>query len=409
MVPVRLFSELGEGMRIALEAVRTHKLRSALATLGIVIGVFTVTAMATAVAGLTTAFTNSISAIGSDVLYIQRFSWGPSEDWWKIRARQPITIAQARRFAERASMVEHVSYETQTQATVSFRERSASNVMVSGNVAASSRVHNVELAEGRYLTEAEVDGVRPVCVLGSALAENLFPQGGSLGEWVRINDSRYQVVGVGAKVGDFAFADLDNQVTIPLTRLASDLLLNPEVGISVKVGDPDRMEEVEEELRWVMRAVRKVPLGEDDDFNINSQAAILETFGQFTAIAGSAGLFITGLSLFVGGIGIMNVMFVSVTERTQEIGVRKALGAKYRAILGQFLMESATICVLGGLLALGLAWAATLVARQWLPVQISPLIATLALSVSAVTGLIAGFLPAHRAARLKPVDALRAE
>ncbi|MFT4640617.1 MAG: putative ABC transport system permease protein [Verrucomicrobiales bacterium] len=406
---MRLFLEFTEGLRIALEAVRTNKLRSALATLGIVIGVFTVTLMATAITGLTTAFTNSIAAIGTDVLYIQRFNWGPTEEWWKIRARRPITMDQGQRLAERATMAQAVSFESGTRATVKYEDRTASSVMVTGKIAESGIVSSVVMEEGRFLSEAEVDGARPVCVLGSTLAENLFPYGGSLGEWIRIKNSRYQVIGVVEKVGGFAFADLDNQVTVPLTRLASDLVQNPEVTIAVKIGDPTLLDEAQEELRWIMRTVRKVPLGEDDDFSINNQQSLLDTFGKFTAVAGSAGLFITGLSLFVGGIGIMNVMFVSVTERTQEIGVRKALGAKYRAILTQFLLEAATICVFGGLLALALTWGATLIAQRWLPVKISPMIATLAISVSVITGLVAGFLPANRAARMKPVDALRSE
>ena len=406
---MRFFGELGEGLRIALEAAGANKLRSALATLGIVIGVFTVTLMATAIGGLTTAFTQSISAIGTDVLYIQRFTWGPSEDWWKIRARRPITMAQARRLANRATMAQNVSLETGTGATVRYRERSASGVYVIGNIAASARVRGLELAEGRFMSEAEVGGGRPVCVLGATVAESFFPQRGAVGKWIHIGNSRYQIIGVAAKVGNFAFADLDNQVTIPITRFASDFNPNPEVTIAVKVGDTNLLQEAEEELRWIMRTVRKVPIGEPDDFSINNQQSILEAFGQLTAIAGSAGLFITGLSLFVGGIGIMNVMFVSVTERTQEIGVRKALGAKYRVILAQFLLEAAMICVFGGLVALGLAWGATGIAQQWLPVRISPMIAALAISVSGVTGLVAGFLPAHRAARLQPVEALRSE
>ncbi len=406
---MRILHELGEGLRIALEAVRAHKLRSALATLGIVIGVFTVTLMATAIEGLNNAFTNSISAIGSDVLYIQRFSWGPTDEWWKIRARQPITMAQGKRLEERATMAEAVSMESRANETVKFEDRTASGVNVSGVLASSAQVHGVDLSDGRYLNEAEVDGARPVCILGATLSESLFPRGDGVGEWVAIGNARYQVIGVSARVGNFAFGDLDNQVTVPLTRLAGDFVSNPEVTLTVKVGTDAPMEEVQEELRWIMRAIRKVPLGEDDDFSINNQQSLLDTFGKFSAIAGSAGLFITGLSLFVGGIGIMNVMFVSVTERTQEIGVRKALGAKYRAILTQFLAEAATICVFGGLLALALAWGATQVTKQWLPATISPTIATLALSISATVGIIAGFLPAHRAARMKPVDALRSE
>lgn len=406
---MKLLRELLENFRIALESVRANKLRSALATLGIIIGVFTVTMMATAITGVRTAFASSISLIGSDVLYIQRFNWGPSEEWWKVRARQRITVEQAKRLEERATNVRAISYESGSRTTVKYRDLEASGVMLMGNTATTGLIRGLSMAQGRFLSPAEVDGLRPVCVLGADLAERLFPNQDAVGEWVRLDSRRYEIIGVAEKMGEFLFGNLDYQVTIPITRFISDFNRNPEITIAAKVGEEVDMEEAEEELRWMMRTVRKVPPGEDDDFSINNQAALLDTFGKFTAIIGSAGLFMTGLSLFVGGIGIMNVMFVSVTERTSEIGVRKALGAKKRAILSQFLMEAALICVLGGLIALALAWPTTIAMRQWLPTRISPPIAAIALSISAVTGLIAGFLPANRAAKLKPVDALRSE
>lgn len=406
---MRWIHEMGEGLRIAVESVWANKLRSALATIGIVIGVFTVTLMATAIQGLTTAFTNSISALGTDVIYIERFGWGPSEDWWKVRTRQPITISQARRMTERATMVEAVSYESNFGGTVKYRDTSAQNVIIAGNTERSDLVRGLTIKEGRFINKAEVDGLRPVCVLGIELADQLFPHGGSIGEWVHANNQRYQVIGVLDKMGAFLFANLDYQIIVPITRMVSDMKRDPDVTIAIKVGDPALLDEAQEEVRWIMRAIRKVPPGEEEDFSINNQSALMDAFGTFAAIAGTAGLSITGLALFVGGIGIMNVMFVSVTERTQEIGVRKALGAKHSSILTQFLMEAILICLLGGLLALSLAWPSTWIMRNWLPATLSWPIMGMALGVAAITGMIAGFLPANRAARLKPVDALRSE
>jgi len=177
----------------------------------------------------------------------------------------------------------------------------------------------------------------------------------------------------------------------------------------VKVRDPKQMDEAKEELRGIMRKIRHVPPGAEDDFAINQQEMLLKTFHRVGGTIATAGLFITGLSLFVGGIGIMNIMFVSVAERTKEIGVRKAIGARRRTILVQFLIEAGIVCLLGGLLAVAIAWPICLFMKKWLPASLSPEVVGLALFISVLTGLVSGFLPAWRAARMNPVDALRAE
>jgi putative ABC transport system permease protein len=169
------------------------------------------------------------------------------------------------------------------------------------------------------------------------------------------------------------------------------------------------MQEAMEEIRGVVRKLRKVPPGMEDDFSLNQQDILVKTFHRVGGIVASVGLFITGLSMFVGGIGIMNIMFVSVAERTREIGVRKAIGAKRRAILVQFLIEAATICLLGGLLGLAVAFPASLALKKFLPASMSFLVAGLAILISLITGLVSGFLPAYRAARMDPVEALRSE
>jgi putative ABC transport system permease protein len=181
------------------------------------------------------------------------------------------------------------------------------------------------------------------------------------------------------------------------------------VALQVKVRPGASLEEAREELRSVVRKVRRVEPGQPDDFSINQQDQIVNTFRQVAGTIAAVGLFITGLSLFVGGIGIMNIMFVSVAERTKEIGIRKAIGARRRTIMIQFLIEAAAICVMGGMIGLAIAWPITLLMRQVMPATLSPMIVALALLVAAATGLIAGFMPAWRAARMNPVDALRAE
>jgi putative ABC transport system permease protein len=204
------------------------------------------------------------------------------------------------------------------------------------------------------------------------------------------------------------FGQFDNQAIIPLRQMMAAFQHTRDVEIvEVKVKDVAHLEDAREELHSVMRRVRRLAPGDRDDFAINQQEQILEIVHKVTGVIGGIGLFITGLSLFVGGIGIMNIMFVSVAERTREIGIRKAIGAKRRTILLQFLVEAAAICLIGGAIALGIAWPLTLLMRQYMPAVLSVAVVSLALLVSLVTGLVSGFVPAWHAARMNPVDALR--
>src|SRR5258708_7638997 len=269
----------------------------------------------------------------------------------------------------------------------------------------------ITLAAGRFLTKAEAAANRGLCVVGAEVAEKLFQSESPLGRKIRAGTESLEVIGVLEKRGSvFGHVSLDNQLIIPLGKMFRGFRWDPSCSIQVKVGDPTRVETAREELRGLLRKIRKVPPGRDDDFAINQQEQLLAQFRRVSSVIATSGFFITGLSLLVGGIGIMNIMFVSVAERTHEIGIRKAIGARRRTILLQFLIEAANLCLLGGLLALSIARALVEVARHFLPrVALSPTVVLLALSVSIVTGLVAGFLPAWRASRLSPVEALHDE
>jgi putative ABC transport system permease protein len=211
------------------------------------------------------------------------------------------------------------------------------------------------------------------------------------------------------KFGEFLFVNMDNQVIIPITRFMSDFARRPYLLFMIKVRDATQMAEAREELRGILRKIRHVPPGADDDFAINEQEIIVRAFNRVGRVIAAVGLFVTGLALFVGGIGIMNIMFVSVAERTREIGIRKAIGAKRRAIMMQFLLEATILCVLGGLFGLALAFGISLGLKRFFPASLSFTVAALGVLVSLLTGVISGFMPAYRAARMNPVDALRAE
>jgi putative ABC transport system permease protein len=219
----------------------------------------------------------------------------------------------------------------------------------------------------------------------------------------------FEVVGVLDKQGGLFGDGIDNQVIVPMPELLSHFNNDPDLEIQVKVKNMDQVDDARDELRTVMRRLRRLAPHEPDNFAVNQQDQILTMFHTLSGTIAAIGLFITGLSLFVGGIGIMNIMFVSVAERTREIGIRKAIGAKRRTILIQFLIEAASICLIGGVIALAIAWPLTLLMGKIMPAVLSVGIVSIALLVALVTGVLAGFFPAWRAARMNPVDALRNE
>jgi len=409
---MKLGSELVEGVRIAGGAIRGNKMRSVLATLGIVIGIVTVTLMGTAITGLNRAFLGSISTLGADVMHVSKYSWFMNSyaEWLKAQNRQEITLAQVRAVEEQLTLASAVAPFTEWRAPVRYKKRSSQRVTVVGTTEKFLQTGGVNVAHGRFLLDTEVAGGRPICVLGSQVASNLFLTESPLGKSVRVGEYVFEVVGVLERMGSFLGEfSLDNQVIIPVKQMLSCFSSRPFFGIQVKAISLDRLEESKEELRGVLRKIRRVPPTQEDDFSINQQEMFIDTFHRVAGTIAAVGLFITGLSLFVGGIGIMNIMFVSVAERTREIGIRKAIGARRRTILLQFLIESAGICLLGGLVGLAIAYPLTFVMNKFLPATMSVTAAGVALAVALVTGVASGFLPAWRAARMDPVEALRNE
>lgn len=408
---MNFFSEIKENIAISFRAITSNKLRSLLATLGIVIGITAVTLMQTAIEGINQAFESSIAAVGADVLYVQKFEWFGREDFSFYRNRKDITMRQYD-FLERNSQTSVSMCPTAgTGRTVKYRDLVLQNVFINGTTYDYLETNGISIDDGRFLTQRESDGGYPVCVIGMDVKNAFFENEDPLGKTIKIGTYSFRVVGVIAKQGSLlGLFSLDNQIIIPIERFFRLFGEKRDISINVKAADINNLEETKEEVTSIMRKVRKVPYGEPNDFGVNQQEAFKSTYDSLTSLIKIIGTLITSMALIVGSIGIANIMFVSVKERTKEIGIRKALGAKRRTILMQFLVESSVICLIGGTIGILISYPISLMIDAFVLPTVMPLwIVVLALFISLMFGVLAGFFPAFKAAKMDPVDSLRYE
>jgi len=406
--------DIKEGILISLRAIRANKMRAFLTTLGIIIGIVAVTTMSTAIVGLEKAFISSISSFGSDVLYIDKFEWFAGHNWSYYRNRKDITYEQYERLRDKLKdnpAIKAIAPNKRTfGATIERDKYTATSTVVYGTTAEYMETANTIPAQGRFMSDLEVKASRNVCVIGSDIADALFPYRSPINHTIKVNNVPMKVVGVLEKQGSGLFGNfsMDGQIIMPIGVF--EKIFGQQRGrlrIDVKVANEKNIQDVKEEVRSIMRVIRKVPPGKPDDFAINQQEVFKEVYDRTVGVISIAGIVITSLALFVGAIGIMNIMFVSVTERTNEIGIRKAVGAKTWSILVQFLSEAAIICLLGGIIGLIISFPLSLLINQFLPTAMPMSIVVLALIISSGVGVISGFLPAYKASRLNPVEALR--
>lgn len=416
---LRLIYEFIESVRIAFAQIRANAMRSVLTALGVIIGIVAVTLMGTAIKGIDRGFDNSLAMLGDDVLYVNKWPWRNVEDWWNYRNRpqiRPEHAAALNRIIEQTpnSLLEVAVPMMATRASVKTGPQQITGVLIFGTADSYSRLMSADFASGRLFNETEAVGGRHVAVLGFDVAEALFQGRPALDQTVRIQGQPYTVIGVLAKQGSFlGIFSFDSQIIVPLVTFRK-YFGSPRNGgeLRVKVTDKNRIAEATDELIGSMRRVRGQLPGERDNFTINQQQGFKDQLGPIKQGIAMAGLFITGLSLFVGAIGIMNITFVSVKERTKEIGTRKALGARRRTILLQFLIEAISICLIGGVVGLALTFGLCLgiqAAMPSLPIVFSMGLVNISMLVAVTTGVVSGFAPAWGASRLDPVVALRYE
>jgi putative ABC transport system permease protein len=409
---VNFFLEIKEVLLIAWDAIRANKMRAGLTTLGIIIGIVSVTLMGAAIDGLNRSFRQSMSVMGADVLFATRMDWfiNSEDEWLKEYKRRIVSRGQVKAVERQMTLAGAVAPVVYMGRPVRYQNRSTGRVTIIGTTEQLLQTAGLGVDQGRFLTASDTGGGRPVCVIGNDVSTNLFIKESPLGKKIRIGPRWLEVVGVLQKRGSFlGLESMDNQVILPIQQFLIGYWRDPDFEIQVKATDLSHLEDAREELRGLLRKIRHVAPGDPDDFAINTQETVVKMFNRVAGTIAAVGLAVTGLSLFVGGIGIMNIMFVSVAERTREIGVRKAIGAKRRTILLQFLIEAASICLLGGLAGLGIAFSLTLLMSKFFPASLSLPVTALALLVSLLTGVVSGFLPAWRAARMDPVEALRNE
>ncbi|MEL1232447.1 MAG: ABC transporter permease [Candidatus Neomarinimicrobiota bacterium] len=376
--------------------------------LGIIIGILSVTLMGTLISGLDRSFESSMSWLGKDILYVSRYEWFSDMDWWEVRNRPKMLPEYVGKIKERSNYAMAVAPVMQRGASLSYKDKETRTEIFGTNEEYMATI-STDIEHGRFFTRNEDRSGSRVVVIGNGISEAFFGDQDPIGQYIKIDKMKFRVIGVLEKQGKFlGLFSVDKQAILPFGAYKRIFSRRGWMRLSVKV-PPDKLEEGFDEITSVMRHIRGLRPNEKNDFAINQTKAFEKQYTTLKIAIGGTGLFITLLSLVVGGIGIMNIMFVSVKERTREIGVRKAIGATSAMIMGQFLMESVTICLFAGSIGIFLAYIISYFINMFFPSTLPFGLSIAAMLMSMIVGVVSGLIPSYRAARLDPIDSLRYE
>lgn len=403
-----------ESYLFAFQAIIANKLRTVLSLSGITIGIFSVISVLSVFDSLEKSIRDSLSELGSNVIFIQKWPWGGMNGeypWWKYLNRPEATLAEMEELQRRSISAEAVAFFFGANRTVKYQSSSYDNVNVVAISYDYDQVLPLNIREGRYFTRSETLAGRNVGILGSEIAKSLFPNSSPIGQRIKVFGSKVVVIGILMQQGDGTFGNsTDEQIYLPVNFVRNFVnVRNTGTTIVVKGRPEISVRQLKDELIGIMRSLRKLKPGEEDDFAVNEVSVINQSLQSFFSGLAVIGWIIGAFSLLVGAFGIANIMFVSVRERTNIIGIQKAIGAKKYFILLQFLFEAVFLSLLGGIVGLILIFLGTLIFSGALPF---PLILSqqnilLGMGISTFFGLVSGIIPAWVASRLDPVEAIR--
>jgi putative ABC transport system permease protein len=412
MLFITLFKE---SIYFALTALRVNRLRTILSLLGVTIGIFAIISVFTAVDSLEKKLRDSVASLGDNVVFVQKWPWsfGPDYPWWKYINRPLPSPGELVDVQRKLKTAQAVAFEVSARKTVQRDNTSIENVSVVGVSHDYEKVTSLDFESGRYFVESESVGGRAVAIVGADVIAALFPLGNGLGQDIRIFGRKVSVIGILRKQGESILGNsTDTEVLLPVNFIrefvdAKKESANPEILVKAAPGISNV--QLKDELTGIMRGVRKLKPSTEENFALNETSLISNQFDSLFGVVGFAGWIIGGFSILVGGFGISNIMFVSVRERTNQIGIQKSLGAKNYFILLQFMAESVLLALLGGLIGLGLVYTLMLLFNALLDMSLTLSLANIVLSItiSVLIGIISGFIPAYSASQLDPVEAIR--